>query len=275
MVIDTHVHLWRLDRGDYSWLTPARPRIHRDFLPGDIWAAQEDLPISGIIAVQAAPTWAETDWLLEQAAAHPWIVGVTGWADLTAPDARDVITEMARNPRLKGLRPMEGVATGPEWLSTEAYADGLAALAKTDLVLEALALPHHLRGLAAVAEYHIDLPIIINHAAKPTPATVEAWRQDLAAFADLPNVICKMSGFTAQSRDDAFHQHVWDMVYGVFGPDRMMWGSDFPVLQETSTYQAWFDLSERLAIGMSQDERDQVFQGTAARCYGLNEEQTT
>lgn len=193
-MIDTHVYFWRLARGDYGWLTADRAEIYRDSLPEDLAPVIDPTPVTGVIAVQAAPSEAETQWLHEQARRYDWIVGVTEWIDLIGPDPVAALRRVGGDGKLVGIRSMEGIGRGPDWLNAPAFARGIDAIAASGLVFEVLLLPHHLPGLQAIARRHSAMPIIINHAAKPTPETFEAWVADLGQVAELDNVWCKLSG---------------------------------------------------------------------------------
>ncbi|MDB2384171.1 amidohydrolase family protein, partial [bacterium] len=222
-MIDAHVHFWRLDRGEYDWITPERTPLRQDYLPHHFLSTTEQTKVRGCIAVQAAPTRAETDFLLNLTAQNDCIRGVTGWADLTAPTLEKDLDIWNANPTLKGIRPM-GVMLGPEWLNQTQYHRGIKVLAERNLILEALVLPHHLRAVAAIAKAHPDLQIVINHAAKPLPEDLPNWRVDLSSFSQLKNVTCKLSGLTQQSSDLDHHKSVLGGLMDVFGPGRLMWG---------------------------------------------------
>ena len=212
---------------------------------------------------------AETRWLLALAQARPWILGVTGWINLAAPNAAQMLESLAPCEKLKGIRPMEGVPKGPEWLSGPEYTAGLRALSAAGLVFEALLHPQHLPGLAAIARRHPDLAIIIDHAAKPTAQTIDDWEGSIAPFACMKNVACKLSGFTAQSQDMALHRRVWACLLETFSTDRLLWGSDYPVLLETADYQQWLDITHHLLEGLAAAERTAILHTNARRLYGL------
>lgn len=267
-MIDSHVHFWQLDRNDYAWITPDRPVLHRDFLPSDFLSSIDPTMVTGCIAVQAAPTLAETDFLLALANQHAWIVGVTGWTDLSVPSLAQNLDRWKTNPKLKGIRPM-AAAHGADWLDQPEYKPGLKTLAERYLILEALVLPQHLRAVAALAQEHPDLQIVVNHAAKPKPDDMPNWTIEIGAFKNLTNVACKISGLTQQSTNPAHQRQVFDTLLDVFGSQRLMWGSDFPVVLETSDYAAWLQSSKSLLQSISASEATQITSGTAAQIYHL------
>ena len=267
-MIDAHVHFWKLDRGDYGWITPARPILAKDYLPHDFHQVISGTSVTGCIAVQAAPTETDTEFLLASAAEHSFIKGVVGWTDLTDLACRGQLDRWQAQSVFKGIRPMAGVQAGPEWLGDN-HAVGLRELAKRGLVLEALALPHHVKGIATIAKAHDVLQIVINHAAKPKPDDLAQWADDMSTLSGLENVICKLSGLTQQSSDPDHQARVRDVLLAVFGPDRLIWGSDHPVLLETSTYAGWLDTTQNLLSVLSVEEQTKVTSHTAARVYGI------
>lgn len=269
-MIDAHVHFWQLARGDYQWINNTRPALNKDFSPGDFLKASTGTEVTSCIAVQATPTEAETEYLLKLSDSHSHIAGVTGWLDLTAPDVSQNLEQLASHPKLVGIRPMTGVMKGEQWLSQSAYSPGFKALVKHDLVLEALALPHHLKAIIDIAHSFSDLRIVLNHAAKPELQNSQRWLKDIQSFARLQNTYCKVSGFTQQSSDRAHHMRVFDTLLAVFGTKRLLWGSDFPVLLETSDYNQWIQISKSLWSLLSTDEISQITSGTAQRLYRLS-----
>ena len=267
-MIDSHVHFWELKRGDYGWITPDRTLLLKNYSPEDFISTIEDTPVTGCIAIQASPTETDTDYLLSCAANNADIQGAIGWTDLTAPNVEEHLDRWQVDKAFKGIRPNEGVQSGPEWLDHR-YTDALNALQKRKLVLEALVLPTHLNGIAAASRAHAELTIIINHAAKPDESNLDQWTNDIAVCAELPNVVCKLSGLTQQSSDFAHHARVCDVLLETFGPSRLMWGSDFPVLNETSCYVVWLHRTAELLAHLTPDEREQITSGTAERVYRL------
>ena len=164
MIIDSHLHLWRLSRGDYDWLTPDATALYRDFLPSDLLPEFAAAGVAGGVAVQAAPTSAETLFLLDLAEAEPALFGVVGWTDLGDPRAPEVIAGLARRPKLKGLRPMLQDLPDDDYILAPALTRGLRAMQETGLAFDALVRPRHLRRLVQLGQSHPALTIIIDHA---------------------------------------------------------------------------------------------------------------
>jgi len=272
--IDAHQHFWRIDRGDYGWLTPALQPIYRDFLPADLAPIVARRGIDATILVQAAPTAAETRFLLDLAAATPLVAGVVGWVSLEAPDAADQIARLAANPRLVGLRPMVQDEPDDDWLLRPALHAAFDALVAHHLVFDALVLPRHLTRLARVLDQHPDLSVVVDHGAKPRirEGEIDAWRADMSTIAAHPNVTCKLSGLVTEAPDHAgldVLQPYIDALLELFGPQRLMWGSDWPVVELAGGYDRWHAMAQQALRELDADERAAVFGGNAARVYGF------
>jgi len=203
-MIDAHTHFWQLDRGDYSWLTPALAPIHRDFGPADLEPFLTRHGITGTILVQAAPTVAETRYLLEVARRTPFVAGVVGWADFEAPDAADVIAALAADPLLVGMRPMVQDIADDDWLVKPFLGPAFRALVAHDLIFDALTLPRHLTRLDRLLDRHPELTVVVDHASKPAirERRLDSWRADIAAIAAHPGVFCKLSGLATEATPD-------------------------------------------------------------------------
>ena len=272
MRIDAHHHLWRIGRGDYDWLTPDLAAIHRDFEPADLKPLLDAQGIDGTILVQAAPTVAETEFMLGLAADHDWIRGVVGWVDMEAADAPATVERLARDPKLVGLRPMIQTIPDDEWMLRPALAPAIDAMLATGLRFDALVLPRHLAHLRAFADRYPDLPIVIDHGAKPHIAdgAMEPWAGDMRALAAGTGALCKLSGLVTEAGErwsEADLTPYARLILDAFGPERTMWGSDWPVLDLASDYATWADIAHRLVGPYGEDALARVFGGTAGRFY--------
>jgi L-fuconolactonase len=272
MRIDAHHHLWTLARGDYGWLTPALQPIYRDFTLADLAPHLAAARIDGTILVQAAATEAETLFMLEIAAGAETVRGVVGWTDFDAADAEARIEAMAAHDLLVGLRPMVQDIPDDDWLLRPALAPLLTAMARHKLVFDALVLPRHLPRLLAIVDRHPDLQFVLDHFGKPALSTgeIDVWRRDIALLAERDNIVCKLSGLVTEARPDwspADLRGAVDQALNCFGPRRMLWGSDWPVVNLAGGYATWLAAAETLLADLSPDERAGVFGGTAARIY--------
>jgi len=271
--IDAHQHFWKVARGDYGWLA-AYPKIARDFLPGDLSPLLAEARIDQTILVQAAPSESETEFLLEIAQATPFVGGVVGWVALDASDAPNQIARLAAHAKLVGLRPMMQDLPDDEWMLQPALAPALDVMKRVDLCFDALVKPRHLPALTEFLERHDKLPIVIDHGAKPDIARdgIERWALTMRHIASNSRALCKLSGLASEAGPGWNAQILkpyFDVLLESFGPSRLMWGSDWPVLNDVGDYASWLDLAETLTRQLTSSERDAIFGGTAASFYGL------
>jgi len=270
VIIDSHFHCWRLERGDYGWLKPALGSIHRDVAVDD-WAREsQPCGVEGGVLVQAAPTAAETAFLLDAAGAHAAVLGVVGWTDLLAPDAPDAIARLARHPRLKGLRPMLQDIADPDWILQAAAAPALEAMAAHGLVFDALIKPHHLSRVLELCARHPSLRVVVDHGAKPDIAGDgwQPWADDLRRVAAETSAVCKLSGLRTEAGTRSVRRWAQHILH-CFGPSRVLWGSDWPVLELAASYRAWWDETQALLAPLDAAARAAVLGGNARRIYRL------
>jgi L-fuconolactonase len=275
MRIDAHHHLWTLARGDYGWLTPKLAPIYRDFAVADLAPLLSAAEICGTILVQAAPTEAETMFLLDITDGAELVRGVVGWTDFDAEDAAARIEAFAGRTHLVGLRPMVQDIADDDWLLKPGLTAGLAAMAEQNLIFDALVLPRHLPRLSRVVDLHPDLQFVLDHCAKPSLATgdIAAWKDDIAKLAKRPNIVCKLSGLATEAAPGwqvADMRPALDHVLANFGPERLLWGSDWPVVNLAGGYAKWLAAAETLLADLSDDERAGIFGLNAARIYLSN-----
>jgi L-fuconolactonase len=272
MRIDAHHHVWRLSRADYGWLTPERGPIYRDFDLSDLMPHLAAARIEGTILVQAAPTEAETAFLLDVAKESELLRGVVGWIDFDAPDAADRVDAIAGRELLVGLRPMVQDIADDDWLLRPELAAPLEAMARHGLVFDALVLPRHLPRLVQVVDRHPDLPLVLDHFGKPLLATgdIAVWKDDIADLATRANVVCKLSGLATEAAPNwqaTDLREAVDHALACFGPQRMLWGSDWPVVNLAGGYAQWFAAAESLLADLSSEAQAAIFGGNAARVY--------
>jgi L-fuconolactonase len=285
--IDAHQHFWQLARGDYRWLRsddPGLAPIARDFLPAALEPLLRAHGIARTVLVQAADSVAETEFLLALAATHESVAGVVGWVDLSHVDAASTLARLAADSPLRGVRPMLQDLPADDWIVQAPRPDALRTLQRLGLRFDALVRPRQLPALARFASAWPELPIVIDHAAKPPLAAawnddaMRAWRADMARLAAAPQVCCKLSGLLTElgaperaGKDTATARlrPVVDALLDWFGPARLMWGSDWPVLTLAASYGDWVAVSDALLQPLSDDERAEVLHGSATRFYGL------
>lgn len=274
MKLDAHQHFWSIARGDYGWLTPELGPIYRDFSPEDLAPLLKAAGIEGSIPVQAAPTVAETEFMLSLADQNEFIKGVVGWVNFEATDAPGQISELAQHPALVGLRPMIQDIADPNWMLREDLKPAFQTLQDQDLTFDALTLPQHLGPLRKLLDTHPDMRVVIDHGSKPLirDGVMAGWAEDMAALARDTSAFCKLSGLVTEARTDwqtdDLRPYV-DHLLATFGPSRLIWGSDWPVCTLASSYQRWIDTTNELLSALSQADRDAILGANAARAYHL------
>ena len=277
--IDAHQHFWRLSRGDYAWLSADLTPLYRDFEPADLLPHLRQTGIVGTVLVSAAPTAAETRFLLELADANDLIAGVVGWFDMEAPDAARQLAELAEHPKLVGVRPMIQDLPDDEWMLRPALDAAYEAVIHRDLVFGALVLTRHLPHLATLVDRFPELRVVVDHGAKPEISAgvagwrdYTAWRDGLEALARPGTAACKLSGLVTEAGRHWRWQNLRpfaETLVELFGSDRVLWGSDWPVVELAGGYEAWWNATECLLAGRSADERDAILGGNAGRVYRL------
>ena len=272
--IDAHQHFWSVARGDYGWLTPEKEPIYRDFLPGDLKPLLAAAGIDGTILVQAAPTVAETEFMLGLAREEPFIRGVVGWVDFEDPSAPGEIARLSRQSTLVGLRPMIQDIAQDNWMLGERLVPAFDALIAADLTFDALTLPRHLSALRELLARHPNMRTVIDHGSKPQirDGIMDGWEQDMSALASETSAFCKLSGLVTEARADwtvdDLRPYV-DHLLDTFGPDRLVWGSDWPVCTLASSYGRWVDATGELLSELTENETSAIFGGNAARAYRM------
>jgi L-fuconolactonase len=279
VIVDAHHHLWDPGRHEYPWMTGEAARLREPRVLDDLRAVTGPAGVSATVAVQAATTEAETAWLLALAAESDGLVaGVVGWVDLEAPDADERIAALragAGGKCLVGIRHQVHDEPDPEWLDRDAVRRGLRAVAEAGLAYDLLLFPEHLAPSLRLAEAVPELALVVDHGAKPPIASGgwEPWSTDLAALAAHERIHCKLSGLVTEARHDAWREDGVERyaarLLELFGPSRLMFGSDWPVCTLAASYGEVLELAQTALAGCSPDERAGVLGGNAERFYSL------
>jgi len=272
--IDAHQHFWDLKRGDYGWLTPDLKPLYKNFAPADLKPLLDATGIDGTILVQAAPTLAETKYMLSLADEQSYIKGVVGWVDFEAADAVDIIAELAALPKLAGIRPMIHDIEDTDWMLKKQFTPIYAQLIKQNMVFDALTRPAHLTNLKQLIDRHPELNVVIDHGSKPAieSGAFEPWATQMAEIATTSNVNVKLSGLVTEAGSDWTVEQLKPYVEHLlehFGPKRIIWGSDWPVCTLASTYDQWHKASSELLKRLSNTEKANVLGHNAIRVYNL------
>lgn len=276
MRIDSHQHFWSLEKPYTNWPTPDLTAIYQDFGPSDLYPHLVTNGIDGTILVQAAPSVDETINLLDIADGIPFVKGVVGWVDFESSNVCDQLMTLARRSAFRGVRPMlQGIAT-PGWILREDFSPVFDLLAQNGLCFDGLVRADQIADLAVIADRYPTLRLVVDHAGKPAIASkaFDQWAADITALATRANAHCKLSGLWTEAGDNhslAVIAPYVDILVETFGPDRLMWGSDWPVLQLAGTYRDWARQCDVMLARLSDKDRQQIFGGTAARFYGLRD----
>ncbi|KRE61494.1 amidohydrolase [Paenibacillus sp. Soil750] len=269
MRIDAHQHYWKIDRGDYGWITPALPVLNRDYLPNDLVPHLGQFNFDKSIVVQAAPTLEETDYLLALSESTDSIAGVVGWLDLDDPDYLIHYKKSSQHPNYLGFRVMIQELSDARVILQPHFVDALRYFAKEDVPVDLLVLAHQLEPVIELLELVPGLRAVIDHIAKPSIAegVIEPWKSQMAAIAKHPSLYCKVSGMVTEANHSdwkqedftAYVQHILE----IFGTERVMFGSDWPVCLLAAEYEDVVDVVNQ-SLPESWSEKDK------ARLFGLN-----
>lgn len=275
--MDAHLHVWDLAVRPQPW-TVSTPELQRSFSLAEIQPALTVDRFDAVIVVQTLAVPEETTDLLALAAQEPVVAGVVGWADVTAPDLRTRLAGLAAalgGTSLVGIRHLVQDEPDPRWLCRRDVRRGLAALADAGLAFDLLIRPHQLPAAVETAAELSQLRFVLDHGGKPDIAAggLEPWASDIADLSLMPNVAVKLSGLVTEADHDAWTveqlRPYADVLIEAFGPDRIMFGSDWPVCLLATSYEVWVATATALMAGLTEAERQQIFGATAARWYRL------
>jgi L-fuconolactonase len=277
MRIDAHQHFWRYDPVRDAWITEEMGVIRRNFLPADLAVLLEASGVDGTVAVQADQSEEETAFLLDLAETHPFILGVVGWLDLRADDLRKRLEHFCQWRTFRGLRHIAQVEPD-DFLSRAEVIRGVAALGDFDLTYDILVYPRQLPAALELVRALPEQPFVVDHIAKPSIAeqVLEPWASRMRELSAHPNVWCKVSGMVTEAKwdtwkPDNFRPYL-DLVFDAFGPERLMFGSDWPVCLLAGGYRQVLDLVQDYCRHLSAEEEAAVFGSNAIAFYGLDRE---
>lgn len=277
--VDSHQHFWQLSRADYSWLTPELTVLYKDFLPEQLAPELAKNGVNQTILVQAADSEAETHFLLELANNTDFIAGVVGWVDMEDSLAITNLANLAKNSYFKGIRPMLQDIEDVDWILREEFTPIFEFMAEHKLTFDALIKDIHLANIQTLACRHPSLAIVIDHCAKPdlSKDPSENWKSKLANIAAYENVCIKLSGLVTEAPQGPVSiktvQPYFEHIMAVFGADRIMWGSDWPVIKLNGDYDTWASLTNSLLKSYSFEDKHKILADNARNFYHLTCEQ--
>lgn len=279
MTIDSHQHFWTYSATEYPWIGTGMERLARDYLPADLEAVAKPEGIAGSVAVQARQSLTESRWLLALAERHPYIRGVVGWVDLRSDHVADDLAALAPHERFVGLRHVVQDEPDPRFLLGEAFVRGLEQLRQFGLTYDLLLYPPQLPAAVELVGLLPEQPFVLDHLAKPgikppiKTSDRDQWQRDIEALARHSNVCCKLSGLVTEAAwrqwQRADFRPVLDVALDAFGPERLMFGSDWPVCLLSGEYAEVTGIIRQFIATLSPAEQAQIWGGTATRFYGL------
>lgn len=282
MLIDSHHHLWSYSPEQYPWISDSMQILRRDYLATELDDVADRSGVDGFVAVQARQSLAETENLLELARQNRRIWGVVGWVPLADPNVADHLAALAANPLLKGVRHVVQDEPDDHFLRRSEFNAGVARLVDYGLVYDILIYGRQLPAAIEFADQHPNVPMVLDHIAKPTVDRMgfdEEWATGFRELAKREHVRCKFSGVVTEIRggfltddDDWSIDHVrryWEVAVEAFTPARLMFGSDWPVCLLRTSHKRWLDTVAELAASLSVTEQEQIFSQTAVDTYQL------
>jgi len=274
-IVDSHQHFWRVGRFDYPWLTSDLGVLYRDYLPRTLAPILKKNQVTSTVLVQASNSLAESRWLLSLAGRYPFIAGVVGWVDLMSSEVEQQLTEFAANPKFKGVRHLVESEANDDWLVQTAVLEGLKTLAAHRMSYDLLVHTRHLPYARTVAETCPELFLVVDHMSKPPIATgaISQWASELRQLAALPRVYCKLSGLVTEANHSSWKiddlRPFVECALELFGPDRLLFGSDYPVCLLAASYDRVLDSFQELLKDLDDEKRARVFGGNAREFYRL------
>ncbi len=276
MRIDAHHHLWNFSEAEYGWISEDSAILRRDFGLPELKAALKSAGMDACLAVQARQTVEETRWLLSLAAeAGSPIAGVTGWLPLASSDLDELLEDLAEERLLKGVRHVVQDEPDPEFILGEAFNRGVDKLAGAGLIYEILIFERQLPGTLEFVRRHREQPLVLDHIAKPRIADgeLQPWAEHIRALGSFDNLSCKLSGMITEADPENWSveelRPYADTVLEAFGPERVMFGSDWPVSLLGAEYREWCAAAETLIAELSPNEQKLIMGENARRIYHL------
>ncbi len=274
-VVDTHNHYWDIERSDLYWLTPDVEPLYRSFTPPDLKPHMDEVGVQKSVIVQAAHSRWDNLWWLQLAEQYPYVAAVVGWVDLEDPDVGMALDEYRQHPAFRGVRAGAEDVSDPEWLARPDVYRGIGEVARRGLSLDLLVRTPHLGHVPALAAKYPELPLVIDHLAKPEIASgdLDAWYAGMEEIARDTAVWCKVSGLLTEAGPDPTTERIRPVVtFAIehFGTDRLMWGSDWPVCTLAASYEETFRTVTGALGSLADGDRAAIMGGNAVRFYRLD-----
>jgi len=276
MYIDSHHHFWKYDPSEYDWISEEMKIIKTDFLPEDLKKEINQVNIGGVISVQARQSLAETDWLLEQARENDFIKAVTGWLPLSGKNIESVLETYSADPHLKAVRHvLQGEPDG--YMIRDDFNRGIRLLSKYRLIYEILIFERQLNEAIKFVRKHPKQIFVIDHIAKPRirDGQIHPWEKNIKEIAKHQNVYCKLSGLVTETDYKNWSEEqllpYMEISLEAFGPERLMFGSDWPVCLVACSYTRWANIVRQFISKLSLSEQAKILGLNASGVYGISQ----
>lgn len=275
MIIDSHHHYWHYNPVEYDWIDDSMKVIRTDFLPEKLEPTTREAGIDGVISVHARQSVEETDWLIEMAHQNKFMKGVVGWLPLIQADIETYLEKYSGEIILKGLRHVVQGEADPEFILRNDFNRGISLLKKYKLVYDILIVERQLPNTIRFVDQHPDQPFVLDHIAKPLIRKNELspWKENIQELAKRENVSCKISGMVTEADFTSWTpeqlQPYFEVVLEAFGPDRLLFGSDWPVCLVATSYKNWANLVRKTISSFSETEQAKIMGENAGRIYDL------
>ena len=279
MLIDAHQHYWTPQRGDYFWMPKGHPVLDRQYMPHDLEPELKAASIEKTVLVQAAPTINETEFMLGIADASQSVAKVVGWADFENKADLRQLERLKAHPKFAGVRPMIQDIEDVDWMLRKDIQWAFDALVDLDLTFDALGFSRHLENFLMIFERYPKLRVVIDHCMKPqirdhgtAKDEFVFWSKGMIRIARETNAFCKLSALVTEDIERCKTERLRpyaEFVLETFGPERVMWGSDWPVCRLRCEHGEWLSSAQQICNGFSANDKAQIFGGTAARFYRI------
>ena len=275
MRIDAHQHCWQYTPEEYAWIGDNMSLLREDYMPPDLHQHLQRHEIDGAIMVQVRQNLDETRWMLDLADQYPYILAVVGWVDLCSPEAGAQLDEFKEHPKFRGVRHIVQDEKDNYFLLKDDFCRGVKEVSERGLTYDILVYPKQLDAATQFADRFPEMPLVLNHIAKPSikKGEMEPWKREIEALAERPNVACKVSGMVTENnweewKKDEYHPYL-DVVFEAFGEDRVIYGSDWPMCELAGGYMKMAAVTTDYAARVSGEAREKLFGRNAIRWYGL------
>ena len=275
MIIDSHHHFWKYDPVEYDWIDDSMKVIRKDFFPENLKTTVQAAVVDGVISVQARQCVEETDWLIGMAHQYEFIKGVVGWLPLIQDDVEEYLVKYANEKILKGVRHVIQGEPDPEFMLRKDFNNGISLLKKYSLVYDILIVERQLPDTIRFVDQHPEQVFVLDHIAKPFIGRNELspWKENIQELAKRENVNCKISGMVTEADYQKWTPSqllpYFEVILDAFGPERLLFGSDWPVCLVATSYKNWMELVRKSIAQLSESEKAKIMGENAIRLYQL------